>query len=101
MLRSIICREAPTTKLPKSQLPATCPECHGFGMGLTCAPCGGTGVMDAERDMDQLAFDLRSCAARVERLGLPDAVSTLLEIADAVSAAAARPFTPAPDDLPF
>jgi hypothetical protein len=104
MLTSIICRDVPTTKLPKSQLPATCPECHGFGMGLTCGPCGGTGVelpRDTYAEADLLAADLRTIALRVEKLGLPEAAAVLLEISAAVEIEAARPFTPAPDDMPF
>jgi hypothetical protein len=62
MLTTLPCREAPTEKLPVTQLPDT-------------------------RDLDQLAADLRSCAARLQAVrlhGREDAVSAILEIADAV-----------------
>jgi hypothetical protein len=73
MITTLPCREAPTTKLP----------------------------VTAYSETDLLAFDLRSCAARCEKLGLPEAAAVLLEISAAVEIEAARPFTPAPDDLPF
>src|SRR5262245_5517467 len=109
MTLSIPCRDCPTTKVPKSQLPATCPACHGFGMGRTCRECQGTGVMDAFSEADLLAADLRSCALRLERLGTlttggecPAAVSTILEIAEAVELAAVRPVAETPEsERPF
>jgi hypothetical protein len=51
--------------------------------------------------LDQLAADLRSCAARLQDSGFPESADVLREISAAVEHAAPRPGAELPGDLPF